>query len=111
MNQTAFIGRIVRPIEVKNVGENRLVVNNTIAIQRYRKNESGQEADFIPFVAWGKTAELIDAHCHKGDLIGLTGRMQSRSYLRNEQDQVFVVELVADEVQFLQPKKEVLTNQ
>lgn len=106
MNQTALIGRIVRELEPKQVGENRMVLNNTLAVQRLYKTENGPDADFIPFVAWGKTAELLNNYCKKGDLIGLTGRMQSRSYLKNEQDQVFVVELVVDEVQFLQNKRE-----
>lgn len=109
MNQTAMIGRIVREIEAKTVGENKVVVNNTLAVQRLYKTDSGQEADFIPFTAWGKTAELLRDYCRKGDLIGLTGKMQSRSYLKNEQEQVFVVELIADEVQFLQTRKEAET--
>lgn len=106
MNQTALVGRIVREIEPKYVGDNRMVVNNTLAVNRIYKTENGPAADFIPFVAWGKTAELLNEYCKKGDLIGLTGKMQSRSYVKDAQEQVFVVELAADEVQFLQQKKE-----
>jgi len=108
MNQTALIGRIVREIEPKTIGENRVVINNTLAVQRIRRTENGPEADFIPFVVWGRTAELLNEYCRKGDLIGLTGKMQSRSYLKNEEEQVFVVELVVDQLQFLQSKKETM---
>jgi len=106
MNQMALIGRIVRDMELKTTSEGRCVLNNTIAVQRRFKSESGPQADFIPFTAWGKTAELIDKYCKKGHLIGLSGRIQSRSYLDKGNETVYVVEMIADEVQFLQPKNE-----
>lgn len=103
MNQVAFIGRIVRDCELQSIQENRHVINNVLAIDRYNGN---QESDFIPFVAWGKTAELIHAYCKKGDLIGLNGRMQSRSYIpKDGERKVYVVELVADQVRFLSNKR------
>ncbi|WP_313470287.1 single-stranded DNA-binding protein, partial [Carnobacterium sp.] len=69
------------------------------------KSEQGQQADFIPIVAWGQVAKLLQIYCEKGDLVGLTGRIQSRSYLSKEEETIFVVELLVDEVDFLQGKR------
>lgn len=105
MNRLTLVGRIVREVEIRDVGESRIVLNNTLAVQRSYRSENGPEADFIPFAAWGKRAELIEEYCKKGDLIGLGGRVQSRSYQNAEEETVYVVEMVAEEVQFLQPKR------
>lgn len=110
MNQMALIGRIVREVELKSTGDGKCVLNNTLAVQKRFKSESGPQADFIPFTVWGKTAELMHKYCQKGHLVGLTGRIQSRSYLNRANETVFVVEMVADEIQFLQPKKEEYTK-
>lgn len=104
MNQVSVIGRIVRDIELKDLGEGKQVVNNTIAVPIIFKKDSGQDTDFIPIVAWNKTAVLLHQYCKKGSLIGLTGRMQSRSYLNKENETIYVVEMVVNTVQFLSNK-------
>ena len=104
MNQVSVIGRIVRDIELKDLGEGKQVVNNTIAVPMIFKKDSGQDTDFIPIVAWNKTAVLLHQYCKKGSLIGLTGRMQSRSYLNKENETIYVVEMVVNTVQFLSNK-------
>lgn len=106
MNRLALVGRIVREVELKEVGDERIVLNNSIAVQRSYRSENGLvEADFIPFVVWGKRAELIEEYCEKGDLIGLGGRIQSRSYQNSDDQAVYVIEMVVEDVQFLQPKR------
>ena len=109
MNQVSVIGRIVRDIELKDLGEGKHVVNNTIAIPMTFKKDSGQDTDFIPIVAWNKTAILLHQYCKKGNLIGLTGRMQSRSYLNKENETIYVIEMVVNTVQFLsnKPKEDI----
>lgn len=111
MNQVSVIGRIVRDIELKELGEGKQVVNNTIAIPMTFKKDSGQDTDFIPIVAWNKTAVLLHQYCKKGNLIGLTGRMQSRSYLNKENETIYVVEMVVNTVQFLSNKPKEETSQ
>lgn len=105
MNQVTLIGRLVREIQLQEVGEGKSVVNNTIAVQRIFKTEQQQQADFIPLVAWGKVAKLLDLYCEKGDLIGINGKMQSRSYINSENITIFVVEMRVEEIQFLQNKR------
>lgn len=108
MNQVNLIGRLVRDVEVRDLGEGRQVVNNTVAVSTNFKKEGGQDTDFIPIVAWNKTAVLLHQYCKKGSLIGLSGRMQSRSYLNKENETVYVVEMVVNTVNFLssKPKEE-----
>ena len=102
MNQFNCIGRITKDLEVKTSQGGTTVLNNTVAINRPFKNkQTGErEADFINFVAFGKTAEIIAQYHQKGSLIGLTGRMQSRSYENSNSQKVFVTELVVNEMHF-----------
>lgn len=102
MNQFNCIGRITKDLEVKTSQGGTTVLNNTVAINRPFKNkQTGErEADFINFVAFGKTAEIIAQYHQKGSLIGLTGRMQSRSYENSNGQKVFVTELVVNEMHF-----------
>lgn len=73
MNKCAFIGRIVRDIELKSTNSGTLVVNNCIAVRRpYSKNK---ETDFIDFTAWKNTADIISRYFHKGSTICLCGSL------------------------------------
>jgi single-strand DNA-binding protein len=102
MNQANFIGRITKDLEPRQSQSGKMVLNNSIAVNRPFKNkQTGErEADFINFVAFDKTAEIINQYHKKGDLIGLSGRMQSRSYENNNGQKVFVTELVVNEMHF-----------
>lgn len=106
LNRLTVTGRLVRENELREVGDSRIVLNNSIAIPRTYKSENGQDTDFINIVAWGKRAELIEEYCDKGDLIGLDGRVQSRSYQNSEDQMIYTVEMLIDSVHFLQAKKE-----
>lgn len=106
LNRLTVAGRLVRDNELKEVGDSQIVLNNAIAIQRSYKSEKGQDADFINIVAWGKRAELIEEYCDKGDLVGLDGRIQSRSYQNSDDQMVYTVEMLVDSVHFLQAKKQ-----
>lgn len=106
MNRTLLIGRIVRDVQLKQFENDSVVMNNVLAINRIYKHENQPSADFIPFVVWGKRAALIEKYCEKGDLIALEGRLQSRSYEDKSGEVRYVIELVVDHCQFLQPKKE-----
>lgn len=106
MNRLTVIGRIVRKIDLKHVGDGRIVTNNAIAVSRTFKTEGKQDTDFINFVAWGKRAELLEEYCNKGDLVGLDGRIQSRTYVDDQQKSKYVVEMLVETIHFLQPKRD-----
>lgn len=112
MNQVSLLGRLVRPIELQEVGSDRVVCNNTLAIQRLRKkNDTQPQADFIPVVFWGNTARLLHQYCGKGNQIGVNGHLTSRSYTNKQEQQVFVVELIAEEIHFVESKKEATSTE
>lgn len=106
MNKVILIGRLVKDLELRKTPNDVSVVANTIAVNRKFKNQNGEtEADFINFVSFGATAELISKYFKKGDRIGLEGRIQTRSYENQEGNTVYVTEVVVDNIEFLQERK------
>ena len=107
MNKVILIGRLVKQPELNTLPTGNQVVQCAIAVQRKFKNQNGEyEADFINFVAFGTTAQLISNYFTKGDRIGLEGRWQRRSYQNKEGVTVYVDEMVVDNIEFLQERRE-----
>lgn len=104
INNVTLIGRLVAPPELKKTPNNVSVLQGTLAVNRNFKNENGdREADFINFQAWRGTADIIAQYCSKGSLIGLTGRLQVRSYEKDGQRR-YVTEVVAESVTLLESR-------
>jgi len=97
MNNTQLIGRLTKDIEIKQVGDNN-VGNFTIAVQRPFKNKQTNEyeADFILCQIWGKQAETLAQYTRKGSQIGVTGRIQTRSYENQEGKTVYITEVIVE---------------
>lgn len=104
MNTIVLVGRVTKPFELREVKDGLTVTNNTLAVRKNFKKDGGNEADFIPFVAWGKRAQLLEEYCSKGDLIGLIGKMQSRSYKNDKEETKYVVEMLVEDIEFIQRK-------
>ena len=105
MNNIILIGRIANDLELKEVGEGK-VVNFSIAVNKGVKNAEGNyEADFFQIVAWNKTAENLKEYCKKGDQIAVSGRLQNRSYDTDNGFKRYVTEIIANNIQFLQSSK------
>lgn len=102
MNNVSLIGRLTKDVEERRTPSGTPVVSFTLAVNR-RKKEDG--ADFIPCIVWGKAAETIAKYVHKGDLFGVTGYIQTRSY---EKDGImnYFTEVVTTSFQFLERKRE-----
>jgi len=106
LNNTVIVGRIVRDLEVRETENGNKVAQLTLAVPRSFKNMDGQyDTDYIPCVLWKGIAENTAEYCKKGDLVGIKGRLQTRSYEQND-DVKYVTELVAEKVTFLSTKKE-----
>lgn len=106
MNQVGLVGRITRDPILRKVARNRVQTSFVLAVNRSFKNLKGEiEADFILCTLWGKLAENTAKHCGKGSLIGVSGRIQSRTYEREDQSRVYVTEVVGENVQFIATKK------
>ena|SRR5690625_2249727 len=111
MNNVSLIGRLARDPELRYTQSGTAVANGSIAVQRNFKNANGEyEADFINFVAWRKTGELIAEHFKKADMIGITGRIQTRSYENREGKTVYVTEVIAEQITFLNNGKGKTSN-
>lgn len=99
MNKFTGIGRITRDIDLRKTQNGTSCANFSLAIQR----RGGEETDFVPCVAWGKTAETLNQYVRKGQRIAITGRIQTRSYERNDQ-KIYVTEVVVEEFDFIEKK-------
>ncbi|MFK5672993.1 single-stranded DNA-binding protein [Mammaliicoccus sciuri] len=105
INRTVLVGRLTKDPEYRVTPAGVQVATFTLAINRAFKNAKGeQEADFINCVVFRKPAENVNNYLKKGNLAGVEGRLQTRSYENNEGKRVYVTEVVCDSVQFLEPK-------
>ena len=106
MNLVSLIGRVVKEVEVQQLPTSKKsVFNNTIAVQSvYRNSEDAYHSQFIQVVAWGKIAERIGKYVKKGDRIGIEGRLNTRRYTNKNNQEVYVTEVVIEEVYFLERK-------
>lgn len=102
MNKVILVGRLTRDPEVKNTTTGKAVATFTLAVDRRFKNKDGQkEADFVPIVVWGKQAEFAGQYLSKGSQIGVSGRLQVRSYDAQDGQRRYITEVVADEINFV----------
>ena len=105
INRVVLVGRLTKDPEFRTTQSGVDVANFTLAVNRNFTNAQGErEADFINVVVFRKQAENVNNYLSKGSLAGVDGRVQSRSYENNEGKRIFITEVVADSVQFLEPK-------
>lgn len=107
MNKTFLIGRLTKNPEIRYTSYNVPCCTFTLAVSRDYTNQEGQrEADFINIQVWKNLAKICDKYLIKGSLIGLIGRIQTRSYDNEKGEKRYVTEVVADKIIFLDSKKE-----
>mgnify|MGYP002518990618 FL=1 len=98
MNRTELVGRIVRDIELRKTQSGKSTTSFTLAVNKPVKDS---QADFIPCVAWDKTADFLRNYCGKGCLISVEGRISTRSFQTKDGRTQYVTEVIADRVQLL----------
>lgn len=106
MNQVCLIGRLTKDVQERRTQNGTAVVSFTLAVDR-RKKEDG--ADFINCIAWNKSAEAIAKYVHKGDLFGVTGYIQTRSFEKDGRTN-YATEVVTTGFQFLERKREMASD-
>lgn len=105
INNVVLIGRLTRDVELRYTPSNIAVATFNLSVNRNFKNQDGErEADFINCVMWQKSAENLANWTRKGMLIGITGRIQTRSYENQQGQRVYVTEVVADNFQLLESR-------
>ena len=105
INRVVLVGRLTREINLRKTGTGTSVASFTVACnRRFSGQNQDQSADFINCVAWRQTADFLAQYAAKGSLVGVEGRIQSRSYDDVSGKRVYVTEVVADSVQLLESK-------
>ena len=101
INNVVLTGRITRNLELKQTNNNNLSLNITLAVDRNFKDQNGEkQTDFISCKAFGKRAETIAQYCQKGDLIGITGSIQTGSYQKQDGTKVYTTDVMVDGLSF-----------
>lgn len=112
LNISALTGRITKELDLRYTQSGKAVASFILAVNRPFTNQNGEnEADFITCVVWGKTAETMASTLHKGSLIGIEGRIQTRNYENQQGTRVYVTEVVVTTFSFLESKAQSGTRQ
>lgn len=104
MNRCILVGRIVRDPELKRTTSGASVTSFTVAVDNPVRTGVDKTTSFIPCTCWNKTAENVAKYCTKGSLVGVDGRLNQRSYEDKNGAKHSVVEVIAENVQFLERK-------
>ncbi|WP_379970832.1 single-stranded DNA-binding protein [Ectobacillus sp. sgz5001026] len=105
MNRVILVGRLTKDPDLRYTPNGVAVATFTLAVNRPFSNQQGERtADFINCVVWRKQAENVANYLKKGSLAGVDGRVQTRNYEGQDGKRVYVTEIVAESVQFLDTK-------
>jgi single-strand DNA-binding protein len=107
INNVTLVGRLTKDCDLRYTPSGKAVATFTVVVTRQFNRE---ETDFINCQVWGKSAENTSNFTKKGSLIGVTGRIQVRTYEHDTKGRQYITEVVADSVQFLEPKSSGNTN-
>lgn len=103
LNSVVLVGRLTKDPELRYTPSNQAVATFTLAVNRNFKSQNGErEADFINCVIWRQPAENLATWVKKGALIGITGRIQTRSYENQQGQRIYVTEVVAENFRLLE---------
>ena len=107
VNNVVLVGRLVRDVDLRQTSTGKMMTYFTLAVNRNFKNEQGEQAaDFIGCVAFDKKAENMARFLSKGSLISVEGRISTRNFQGNDGKTVYVTEVVASNITFLESKKQ-----
>ena len=107
LNKVILIGRLTADPELRHTASNLPVTSFSIAVnRRFQRDSEQRTADFINVVAWRNNAEFVSKYFRKGQSILVIGSLQSRSYEDKEGKKRTAFEVVADEIQFAEPKRD-----
>lgn len=105
MNQVVLMGRFTRDPDVRYTDGGLSIARFTLAVDRRFKKEGGDAADFIGCISFGKTAEFIEKYFRQGMRIGISGRIQTGSYINKDGIKVYTTDVVVESAEFTESKK------
>lgn len=107
MNRAVIVGNLTRDPELRATGSGVAVCSFTVAVKRrFKGQEGGVSADFIPVAVWRQQGENCAKYLSKGSRVAVSGAVQVRSYTDRDGGKRYVTEIQADEVEFLSAKRE-----
>ncbi|MHB1455787.1 MAG: single-stranded DNA-binding protein [Armatimonadota bacterium] len=106
VNRVVLVGRLTADPELKYTPSGKAVASFTVAVDRRQNSQGEKETDFIPIVAWQKSAEFASNYLSKGRLVAIDGRLQIRSWVAQDGTRRKTAEVVAESVQGLDRPKE-----
>ena len=111
MNRAILFGRLTKDVDLRTTSSGRSVAMLTLAIDRPVTKDGNKEADFIPVVLWGKTAEAVARYVHKGKRLLVEGRIQVRSYDDKNGQRRYATEVEGDRVEFIDKSEQGASQQ
>ena len=106
-NHITLLGRLTKNPEIRYTPSQKVVASLTLAVDRPFLGQDGKrEADFIPVVIWGKTAELVGNSCAKGHRLLVEGRLQIRNFDAKDGTKHWVTEVIANSIEFIERKEQ-----
>ena len=106
MNRVSLVGRLTQRPELRYTQSNIAYARFTVAVNRMKKEDGTQEADFINCVAWRKQAENVCNYLDKGSRVAVDGRIQTSTYEKQDGSRGYLTEIYAQNIEFLENKKE-----
>lgn len=107
LNQVVLVGRLVDNPTIIELEEEQKKAIVTLAVQRTFKNAEGiYDTDFIKCILWNAVATSTTEYCHKGDIVGIKGRIQVNTYEDKDGTKQYSTEVIAEKVTFLSSKAE-----
>lgn len=111
INTSIIVGRLTKDIELKQTSTGKTVTNFTVAVDKpYNKDNDHPEANWIDCIAWEKTAEFLAKYFKKGNKVGITGNLQTRTY-EKDGTKFKVTEILVNTVDFVESKNSNQTGQ
>lgn len=101
MNHVTLIGHLTKDPEIRYTSSGTCVGTFTLAVDRRVQKDKPKEADFIPCVAWGKTAEVVGNYCKKGKQVAVEGRIQTRTYDAKDGTKKYVTEVIVSHLELI----------
>lgn len=115
MNNINILGRLARDVDYRVSGSGVAVARFTLAVAGYKKKDGAQDTEWLPCVAFGKTAELLDKYFGKdkgkGRQLGVTGRLKSGSYTDKDGKKVYTLDVNVDQIHFVGSKNDSVNSQ
>ncbi len=106
LNQIVLVGRLTKEVQINKTENGKKISNITLAVPRSFKNMNGlYDTDCIDCILWDNVAVNTSEYCHKGDILGIKGRVQSRIVEKDDKKQN-ILEVIAEKVTFLTSKSE-----